>query len=170
MKKKLFFTASALLILATLSFGGIAAVFAAPRWFSGNESEENTVVVNSWIKVAVKSKDAFAASETLTVKFTVKQWAEDGNYKLILSQIQYFCEPSAEVLNPDYMWEHYSGCDWAPISEALNFDLIPKVDMKSHTAYLKIRVKPDVFLTAGFRKYLDYNLELTAALVVCELK
>ena len=165
MKNKIYTTAFMLASLTAMAFGGIAAAFAASRWFDSSEKEDNSIAVQSWVKATVTSKDAFAAAEELTVKFAVRQWAEDGNYKLILSKLDYICPFNTEALNPDYLWEYCMGDGWAPISGAVNLELIPKIDLRATTAYLKIRVKPDVFLTAGFRKYLDYNLELTAALV-----
>jgi len=166
MKNKILKIICALSVLAVLSFGGIATTFAALRWFDSSELEDNSVFVKSWIKVTVTSAEAFAADEELTVRLAVKQWAEGGNYKLVITGIDYYCSFSAAVLDPDYLWEFYADNNtWEPISNAMNLVVIPEIDLKKHMAILKIRTKPDVFLTAGFADYLDYNLELTAALV-----
>jgi len=140
--------------------------FAAPaRWFGNTVKEDNTANITSWIKVTVTGEDCFAADEEYTAEFTVRQWAEDGNYKLVLSGVRFYDPQETENLDPDYMWEYYTGNDWSPITGARGLELIPVVELKTYTAYLTIRVKPGIFDVAGFAEYLEYSLELTAALI-----
>ena len=165
MKNKAFI----LILFLTLIFIGCytaVTAFAAPqRWFGSGGLKDNSVSVNSWIKVTVTSADGFAANEEYIAEFIVKQWAESGNYKLVLSGINFYAAADAETLNPGDMWEYYNDGFWRPVTELLNLELIPSVTVESFAAYLKIRVTPDFFNTAGFAKYLNYCLELTAKLV-----
>jgi len=164
MKKKI------LLLLALSVFASACCTaltaFAAPgRWFGSTIKDDNTVRTASWIKVTVTGEDCFSSDEEYATEFVVRQWAEGGNYRLILRGVRFFDPSGAESLDPDCMWEYYDGGDWAPVTDARGLELIPAVELKAHTAYLKIRVTPGFFDTAGFAKYLDCNLELTAALI-----
>ncbi|MCL2751283.1 MAG: hypothetical protein FWE62_00825 [Firmicutes bacterium] len=152
-------------LISVFSVAGIA--FAVPaHWFGSTELPDSSAAVKSWIKTAVTSKDGFDADEALTVKFAVTQWAESGNYKLVLSGINFYSESRAEILSADQMWEYYAAADtWLPVSQALNLKLIPKVTVQDHTAYLKIRLKPGFFILLDWADYLDYSLELFAELI-----
>jgi len=155
-----------LITALTLACGAAGSALAAPaKWFAGTELNDNTAFVKSWIKVTLTGAEGFAADEEYIAEFTVRQWAEDGNYKLVLSEID-FCGPQgAEYLNPDYLWEYLSSGGWKPVSQAKNHVLIPAVSTAEYYAYLKIRIKPGTFETAGFAEYLEYILELTAELL-----
>jgi len=142
----------------------VTAFAATSRWLSGDELKDSSAEINSWIKVRAASADAFAADEDYIVTFTVKQWAENGNYKLVLSDVDFFDESGNRELDPDHMWQFLEGGVWKPVSQAENLQLIPLVTVNSYAAELQMRVNPDFFLQDGFAPYLDYSLELTARL------
>jgi len=158
---------STLLIMSAFISAGTATVIAiaAPaHWFAALGKKVNAPV-NSWITVKVTGADGFDAKDEYIAEFAVKQWAESGNYKLALSEINFYGPSHTTGLDMDNMWEYHDGSVWAPISGAKTLELIPLVTLKSHTAYLKIRIKPGFFHTAGFAEYLSYNLELAAELL-----
>jgi len=158
-------------ILLVLSLVAVAAccaagtAFAAPRrWFAGVGVTDNIAVVNPWIMVTVFADAEFGSDEECVAEFTVRQWAENGNYKLILSKIKFFCPSRTEILNPDEMWEYYADGLWAPVSQAEKSELLPAVTISTHTAYIRLRITPGFFQKPSFTNYLEYALELTAEL------
>ena len=153
-----------LAVLAACCAAGTAFA-ASPRWFGGVGIEGNNAFVEPWIRVTVTPETEFESDEEYIATFTVEQWAESGNYKLILSKARFFHPLKTEALDPDEMWEYYANAAWVPISQAENSELIHAVSAGANTAYLKLRVKPDFFQTPTFAKYLDYSLELIAELL-----
>ena len=157
-----------LLIISVLGIVCCAAgtALAAPsRWFGSAGLENDSTAVGSWIRVTVTGADGFDSDEDYTAEFTVKQWAENGSYKLVLTGIDFFSPSQTGSPDPDEMWEYYTGQDWAPVSEAENMELIPVVTVNTDTAYFKLRVKPGFFEKTDFMDYLEYHLELTAELL-----
>ena len=145
----------------------VGTAFAAARWFDSTDLN-GRADIRSWIKVAVKPEKSFAADEVYIAQFTVRQWAEGSNYKLVLSKVDFVSLSGTGTLNPnkaDEMWEYYDGSEWTPISGAENLELLPNISLKKHTAYLKIKLKDGFFDEAGFYEYLNYCLELTAELI-----
>jgi len=144
----------------------MAKVFAAsPQWFAGNGLKDNQAVIDSWIIITVAPAESFDSDEEYTAEFTVKQWAENGNYKLVLLEIYFFCPLKTENLNLDEMWEYFSDDAWVPISGAKDLELIPLVTVKTYIAQMKIRIKPGFFQKTDFAEYLDYHLGLAAELL-----
>ena len=154
-------------ILFTTACGVAVTAFAAPlRWLGSAGLKNNNAAVDPWIKVTISSADGFDSDEEYVATFTVKQWAENGNYKLVLSGIDFLCPPETESLDPDKMWEYYADGVWAPISEARSLELIPIITFNTNTAYLKLRIKPGFLQTPDFMKYLECSLKLTAELAL----
>lgn len=158
-----------LLIISIIIIAGCfttGTAFAASfRWFGAAEKKDNNAAVDSWIKVIATPAEGFDSDEEYIAEFTVKHWAENNNYKLVLSGVDFFCPSKPGTLDPDVMWEYYADGGWAPVSEAQGLELIPVVTLKTCKAYLKIRIKPGFFENTGFEEYLDYYLELTAELL-----
>jgi len=152
-------------VIITACFTVQTAFAASLRWFESVGLKDNSAVVGSWIAVAVTGTDGFDSNEEYVAAFSVKQWAENGNYKLVLSKIDFLDSSQAETYDPDEMWEYYADGVWTPISEAENSKLIPIVTFDANTAYLRIRIKPDFFQKADFSEYLDCSLRLTAELL-----
>jgi len=164
MKNKFLKVMVIIAVLASLYAAG-AALAIPVRWVENKPLEDNSATVAAWVKVAAVSSDGFDDDEEYLAAFIVTQWAENGNYKLVLSGIEFF-NASRENKDPDGMWEYFTaGGVWVPISQAKNLELIPSVTVNSNIAILAIRVKPGFFRTPGFAEYLDYTLELTAKLV-----
>jgi len=153
--------------LAAFFTAGTAVAFASSipsRWFRHNDLT-NIATIESWVKVTVTSVDSFNSDQVYLAEFTAKYWAEDNNYKLVLTDIDFYGPNDERDLDADDMWEYYDGADWPPLSGALHSILIPSVNSADFTADLSIRIKPDFFHYAGFAPYLAYNLELTAKLL-----
>lgn len=167
MKKRLKIALLITLIFAfTAACTTFAGAHAAGRWFNRTEKTDNSAKVVSWIKVTVTPEEGFGANDVYAADFTVRQWAEGGNYKLVLSGVK-LLDKSGSAKSPDAMWEYYSGGGvWKPISNAINMELIPDITLSTHTAELKIRVVPGFFEAVGFAPYLDSVLELTAELLL----
>ena len=139
------------------------AYAASQRWFTSVD-KGGYALIDAWIKVKISPETEFGHDEEYVAEFTVEQWAINGNYKLVLNKVDFFCPTKTAVLDPDEMWEHYVGGLWKPVSQAKNLVLIPIVTVNTNIAYLKIRVKPSFFQKPNFAEYLEYSLELGAVL------
>lgn len=165
MKNNLRKTLLILPLVMLIACCGAGTAFASPhRWFGSFGMEDNNAFVDSWIRATVSPETEFGSDEEYTAEFTVTQWAESGNYKLIISKVGFLHAAETAALGPDEMWEYSADGTWAPVSRAEGMELIPVVTVNTNTAYLKLRLKPGFFQTPDFTEYLEYSLELTAVL------